>query len=583
MMREGKKTEVRMLRWNRWIRRSVVAAAAVATVLPFASPTGLARAQEKRPVAYVLDATENVGTESSAAKLLEAAGFRVERLPLDRSPLDLSDADLVFLASFASELPEYAAYMTERAAQLRELVSRGCVLVQMTQPDEIEPAPPFLPQGLTAQRHDADFPSAVILEPTHALVRGLCTANRTIRLDSKETILEGIVASEGLEVILASDDTARRGALLEGACGRGRILLCAMDFDRNPARGENAADAFEAARSAWQSGFFANLREYVASVRAGAAPPVLPTPSQEAMDRFTKGSWTLAVLPDTQNYAEAYPGLFLAQTAWIARNVQRLGIRYVFQLGDVTNRNSPLEWRRAREAMALLDGVVPYAIAPGNHDYGPGGGATTRETGLNEQFPPASMAAWPTFGGTMEEGRLDNSFHLFEAGGRSWIVLALEWGPRDEVLEWADGVMQNHRGRAGILLTHAFLNHDDRRLDASDKTHPQKYNPHDYPTPGARNDGEEIWQKLVRRHDFVLVLSGHILDDGTGYLASRTDRGGICHQILANYQMRSLGGEAYLRLLEFLPDGATVVVRSYSPLYDRYLAAPDQQFRFRLE
>jgi hypothetical protein len=97
------------------------------------------------------------------------------------------------------------------------------------------------------------------------------------------------------------------------------------------------------------------------------------------------------------------------------------------------------------------------------------------------------------------------------------------------------------------------------------------------------NDGEELWQKLVRKHNFILVVNGHVLGDGTGYLASTTDTGITCHQILANYQMRALGGEGYLRLFEFLADSKTVRVYAYSVLYDTFLNDPDQSLTFTLD
>jgi hypothetical protein len=99
----------------------------------------------------------------------------------------------------------------------------------------------------------------------------------------------------------------------------------------------------------------------------------------------------------------------------------------------------------------------------------------------------------------------------------------------------------------------------------------------------TKNDGEQLWQKLVRRHNFAITLNGHVLGDGTGYLASTNDHGNTCHQILANFQMRNMGGEGYLRILEFHPDGKTVQVKSYSPVLDKYLLDEDQQFRFELD
>lgn len=322
----------------------------------------------------------------------------------------------------------------------------------------------------------------------------------------------------------------------------------------------------------------------------GCAPevpePELPQPKgmpQAEETPFVVGSTVLAVLPDTQFYSLKYPSIFTGQTAFLAENAEALNIAYVFHLGDIVDLNTPEEWRTAREAMRLLDGVVPYALATGNHDYGKWGTAVDRTTGLNEWFSYGEFAALPSFGGAYEEGRLENTYHLFEAGGHAWIAMVLEWGPRDEVVAWADSVMEEHPDRLGILVTHAYLNYNDRRYDHTDKSHPQDYNPHWYGTAGGVNDGEELWQKLVRRHHFVLVLSGHVLEDGTGYLASRNDFGDTVHQLMSNYQMRDLGGEGFMRLLELLPDGKTMVVRTYSPTLDTYLRGPDQNFTIELD
>jgi len=297
---------------------------------------------------------------------------------------------------------------------------------------------------------------------------------------------------------------------------------------------------------------------------------------------FTPGSFTLAVLPDTQVYALRHPAIFAAQTAWIADHADTLDIRYTFHLGDIVNNNTDREWQHAADAMALLDDLVPVALVPGNHDYGPNGDASTRDGGLNRFFAYADTARLPSFGGAYQPGALDNTYHLFTAGGHEWIVLALEWGPRDQVIAWANDVMHDHPGRLGILVTHAYLNNDDRRLDHTAADQPQRINPHSYRTPGGVNDGEELWHKLVRRHHFVLTLNGHVTGRGTGHLASVNDRGNVVHQMLSNYQMRELGGEGYMRLLELLPDGRTLVVRSYSPLRDRYLTSPDQQMSLQL-
>jgi hypothetical protein len=226
---------------------------------------------------------------------------------------------------------------------------------------------------------------------------------------------------------------------------------------------------------------------------------------------------------------------------------------------------------------------VPYTVTTGNHDIGPSGNSTTRDTLLNQYFSFDRTAAWPTFGGAYETGKLENTYHLFSAGGRDYIVISLEWGPRDIVLQWADDVMNRYPHRYGILVTHAYLNNNDRRYDITDTGHPQDFNPHQYGTPGGVNDGEEMWQKLVRKHAFVMTLNGHVLGDGTGYLASVTDKGNTCHQMMSNYQFRAQGGEGYMRLLEFEEDARTIKVYTYSPLYDSFLVEPDQTYTITLD
>lgn len=551
----------------------------MAAVVMVMAACGVARSEP--PLAYVFDHADKWTGSEHAAELLTKAGFRVEALPLDRSPLDLVESDLIFIASFATEDPRYGAYVKKYARDLSAYVEEGNVLVQMAQADQTEATPPFLPATHGAHRCDDDFPTAVILSPEHPLLRGV--GRGPLSFHKVRTVWEAFDVQGGFEVMIAADDKGARPALMEGAHGKGRIILSAIAFDKTISPESGRTPEGSAALEAFRAAFFRNLAEHVVNVREGRARAPSVTPGTW-VPPFTPGSWTLAVLPDTQVYALRFPGVFFAQTGWLAANRERWNIAMVIQLGDIVNNNTPEQWANARDAMSLLDGVIPYALVPGNHDYGPNGDASTRDTLLNEYFTFDAHSAQPTFGGAMEPGKLDNTFHLFEAGGRKWIVICLEWAPRDHVVEWASGVMAKHDAeRTGILVTHAYMNNNDLRYDHTDTEHPQQYNPHHYKTPGPVNDGEELWRKLVRRHNFAITLNGHVLGDGTGYLASRNDLGYTVHQILANYQMRELGGEGYLRLMEFQPDGKTVRIKSYTPVYDRYMTEPDQHFEIVLD
>ena len=295
--------------------------------------------------------------------------------------------------------------------------------------------------------------------------------------------------------------------------------------------------------------------------------------------------FSIVVLPDTQVYSQSYPHIFAAQTQWIAANIDALNIKFVIHEGDMTNWNNEPQWENAKAAMRNLDGVVPYAMAPGNHDYGPGGNAADRTTFFNDFFPRSDYVGEPWFGGTFEPDKLDSSYHFFRAAGEDWLVLALEWGPRDQVVDWANSVLSQYPDHRTIIVTHAYMYSDETRYDHVTRPD-QRWNPHSYGTanlPGGVNDGEELWQKLVRRHpNVVLVCNGHVLNDGAGRLSSTNDFGNTVHQVLTNYQMRREGGEGYLRIYTFSQDGRRLTATSYSPYLERYLDDPQHAFELPL-
>lgn len=285
------------------------------------------------------------------------------------------------------------------------------------------------------------------------------------------------------------------------------------------------------------------------------------------------GSFTIAVLPDTQFYSETYHDIYPAQTQWIADNQKARNIAYVLHLGDITNRNTRAEWEVASKAMKILDNAkIRYAFCPGNHDYSDGGVCKDRTTLLNDYFPVVRFKNDSTFGGTydQEPERTENSYHLFEAGGRKFLVLALEFGPRADVVRWANEIAEAYADREAILITHAFIYYDDTRYDWKKYGTKQNWNPHAYQVARKTNDdvsdGEELWQNLISRHEnFILTFNGHVLGDGLGLVTTSTPQGRAVPQVLVNYQMRPNGGDGWLRLLEFKADGTTVEVYDYSP------------------
>lgn len=301
----------------------------------------------------------------------------------------------------------------------------------------------------------------------------------------------------------------------------------------------------------------------------------------------SKSSFKLVLLPDTQTYCSNFPEIFNSQTRWCVEN--KADIAFVLQQGDITDNNSELQWKVASGALSLMDGQVPYTFAPGNHDIGEGGRTETRNTDLyNRYMPYEKYSKTPNFGGAFEVGKMDNTWHTFKAGGLNWLILALEFGPRDTVLTWAASIIEQHPKHKVIINTHAYLYSDDTRMskERDHKWLPQTYGVGKDTGKEAVNNGQQIWDKLVSIYPNILfVFSGHVLNDGAGALVSEGKHGNKVYQMLANYQGgvegTVNGGNGFLREITIDTHEGTISVKTYSPYINEYKTDPGQQFSYK--
>ncbi|MGS2740595.1 metallophosphoesterase [Sinomicrobium sp. M5D2P17] len=293
------------------------------------------------------------------------------------------------------------------------------------------------------------------------------------------------------------------------------------------------------------------------------------------------------LLPDTQTYAEKYPEILRAQLEWVVNNAGKTDL--VIQQGDLTQNNSKEEWETVQQAFRMLDGKVPYVLAVGNHDMGsaPGKFADVRNTTLfNEYFSYSRMSKLPGFGGSFKPDTVDNTWYALQTGKVKWLVLSLEFGPRNKVLEWAGRVIEEHPDHLVIINTHSYMYADNTRQGEGDDWRPQAYGVGEDTGEDAVNDGEDIWQKLVKRYPNVrFVFSGHVLHAGVGTLVSINDGGYPVYQMLANYQEgvqgSEKGGSGWLRILDMDLKEGTLDVNTYSPYLDMYKEDPAHHFRIK--
>lgn len=308
------------------------------------------------------------------------------------------------------------------------------------------------------------------------------------------------------------------------------------------------------------------------------------------------GSFSMILLGDPQGYVKYdinQPLLELC-TAWIADNVQNLNIKGVLCTGDLVEQNENIVmnrrmlnqtsremWENVSRSFTRLDGVVPYFISPGNHDYG----LTKSEDGRTfypQYFPFERNRCWrdiivssyPNRSGSIT---IENAaFVVKDAVWGELMVITTEFQPRDEVLQWALDLCSRNPERRVIFITHSLL---------KEKT--AEYTNAAYRIKDVSNGGRQIWDKLLSKApNIVLALCGHTgtpakdtykgePDDWSlscAYREDLNDKGKKVCQMMFNVQVlgggwEGNGGDGWLRILEFCPDGHTVKVSTYSPLF----------------
>lgn len=290
---------------------------------------------------------------------------------------------------------------------------------------------------------------------------------------------------------------------------------------------------------------------------------------------------TLIVLPDTQFYACAYPQIFQQQTQWIVDHQRDQSIAAVLHTGDIVDNDLDEQWQVASTSLHRLDGVVPYLITTGNHDMQP-----DRNSHIAAYFDPARSGVQ-----VRDPGRFDNSYQVVELAGQSWLLLGIEFSPRDAVLRWAGEVLAAHAQLPAIVFTHAYLYSDGQRYDRAimplQPYHPDGYG---FTQEQGINDGEDIFRKLIEPHENVrLIVCGHVIPDGTARSVVTRASGSRVHQVLANYQLCNRcpcseveGGGGYLRRMKFDAALSAIDVTTYSPHLATSLRDEENEFRLEL-
>ena len=306
-------------------------------------------------------------------------------------------------------------------------------------------------------------------------------------------------------------------------------------------------------------------------------------------------SFSMILLADPQSYTKfSYnQPIFELMMEWINKETEHLNIKAVLCTGDLVEKNDyPLsstrirpqggngnmtsveQWEFISSAFGRIDNKLPYISSPGNHDYG-FESAENRQSYFGDYFNTARnnkikehlVAFHPNASG---RGTLENS--AYEFSGSGWdkiLVITTEFHPRDEVLEWAGKLVKSDKYKEHfvIFMTHSYMSIESERFI---KEGYKAKNP---------NYGEDIWNKLIYPSNNIrLVLCGHAgeasgdFEKSVGFRTDKNNSGKDVHQMMFNAQTvgggwHGNGGDGWLRIIEFMPDGKSIGVKTFSPFF----------------
>lgn len=277
----------------------------------------------------------------------------------------------------------------------------------------------------------------------------------------------------------------------------------------------------------------------------------------------TDYAYSMVVVPDTQFLTEkdVTDGTEYLNSIydWIIANKDEKKIELVMGLGDITDDDTEAEWLHAEEQIGKLNGVVPYTLVKGGSPH-------DRIATFNTYFGVDSYYGQNELDGIYEDGYTQNAYKLVTAGGIDYLILMLDFGPIDEVLQWAGNIISQYPERQVIVTTHCYLYKDGRLQTETDPASPRSTTA----TGGMllKNNGDEIWDELVKLYpNIVMVLSGHYSSNTIIKLQSEGICGNTVTQMLIDSQEydNANGCETgFVAVLYFSEDGKQISVEYIS-------------------
>ena len=294
---------------------------------------------------------------------------------------------------------------------------------------------------------------------------------------------------------------------------------------------------------------------------------------------FEPTSDYIAVFGDIQYYTY-YKGntrYYQHSLDWISRKLDE-GCHFncVLHTGDLTEKNELEGWNRFSNAIGNLATKIPCYSVIGDHDYERTGARILdrKETHFNEfvQFPLSTqkVVAW------FEEGRMENVVVENTIHGQRLDLLILEFGPRSEVIKWANAYVKAHPDHLFIVMNHEYLEYGGgRRTSTTRLKCVMRLRNTTYNTP------EQLWDRLIKSNDNIrAVLCGHV-ESLYALTVEENDFGREIPQIQHNIQGDAYLYDNWLMIWEFPIDSDMANVCIYSTRKGKYYDDKKVLFQFK--
>lgn len=328
-------------------------------------------------------------------------------------------------------------------------------------------------------------------------------------------------------------------------------------------------------------------------------------------------TFSFVLIPDSQSYVDyrfqttskpAYPvdqrEIYYRQTEWIKNNSVSNGgnLSFAIHLGDFVAHAMyrKVEWKYADIGTSTLIDALPYLFVPGNHDYDQILSLDFWKTChiygsrlYNKYFGPNSKyfkdKEW--FGGATKNGM--NSWSIVNANGNNLLLIGLQLEPDDNVLAWAQQIIDQYPGLPTIITTHEYLD-----VQASNQLKDDTpFSTRQYVRYAKRNFPEQVWEKLIKTNNQIfMVLCGHAFsgDYGEGLRKDLNIYGNTVYSILTDFQgrnhylemknvshsLKEIGecGDGWLRIIDVDLNNKNIHIKTYNTEFDIYETDENSDF-----